>query len=113
RVRRGDRLAHQRNRRGRLWRLHRAWPRYDDAVDSEHCECIFWHLLPEICRNDLRVTFRTDLLYRNGARLCWCGGNEIHYPRAHHPCDGFVIRAAAGCPPILDGELPSAHRGDI
>ena len=62
RVRRGDRLAHHRDRRRQLRRLHRAGPDHAVAADAEHLQRLVRHLLPEVHRHDLRAAVGAGLV---------------------------------------------------
>ena len=61
RVRRGDRLAHHRDRGRHLRRLHRAGPDHAVAADAEHLERLVRHLLPALHRHDLRAPLGAGL----------------------------------------------------
>ena len=61
RVRRRDRLAHERDRRRRLWRVHRARADHAVAVHPEHLQRLVRHLLPQVHRHDLRTAVGADL----------------------------------------------------
>ena len=64
----GRRLAHGRDRRRPLRRLHRA--RLDDAVHlTEHLERLLRHLHAEVLRHDLRDVVRPDLRGRDPPRV--------------------------------------------
>ena len=95
RLRRGDRLAHRRDRRRHLRRLHRAGPDHAVAPDAEHLQRLVRHLLPEVHRHDLRAPVGAGLVRRDRARLCRRGGDEVDHPRPHHPGDRGAVRAAA------------------
>ena len=84
RVRRGDRLAHQRSRRRELWRVHRAGPHHAVASDAEHLQRLDRHLLSQIHRHDLRAPVGADVVDRGGLRLCRRGGDQVGRHRAHH-----------------------------
>ena len=68
RLRRGDRLAHQRDRRRQLRRLHRARPDHAVAAHAEHLQRLLRHLFPEIHRHDLRAAVGAGVLRRDRAR---------------------------------------------
>ena len=85
RLRRGDRLAHDRSRRRRLRRLHRAGLDHAVAVHPEHLQRLVRHLLPEVHRHDLRAPVRAGVLPGDRPRLRRRGGDQIHRPRPDHP----------------------------
>ena len=62
RVRRRHRLAHHRDRRRQLRRLHRARPDHAVAADAEHRQRLVRHLLPEIHRHHLRAAVGAGLV---------------------------------------------------
>ena len=96
RVRLGDRLAHQRDRRRQLRRLHRARPDHAVAADAEHLERVVRHLFPEVLRHDLRAAVGAGL---RASRSCigyvGAAATKSIILGAHHPRDRRAVRAAA------------------
>ena len=65
RLRRRHRLAHHRDRRGELRRLHRAGADHADAPHPVRVQRLVRHLLPEVHRHDLRAALGAGVLARD------------------------------------------------
>ena len=94
-VRRRDRLAHHPGRGRQLRHLHRAGAGDAVGADPEHRQCLVRHLFSEIRRHDLRDIVGADLLFRDRARLCRRGRDQIDHPRPDHSRHRRPVRAAA------------------
>ena len=80
---------------------------------AEHLQRQLRHLLPEVHRHDLRAAVGADLAARDGDRLCRRGGDQVDRARPRHPRHRRLLRADPDRPPVLDGGLPGADRGDL
>ena len=56
-------------------------------LDPEHRQRLVRHLLPALHRHHLRDAVGADLLFRDRARLCRRGGDQIDHARPDHPRD--------------------------
>ena len=86
------------DRRRQLRRLHRAGADHAVAADAEHLQRLVRHLLPEVHRHDLRAAVGAGLLFRDRARLCRRGRDQVDHARPDHPRHRRPVRAAAHRP---------------
>src|SRR5687767_3780929 len=103
-VRRRDRLAHERDRRRALRRVHRAGA--DHAVDL--------HREPaEVHRHHLRGAVGAGVALRAGAGLRRRGGDQVDRPRPGDPRHRQPVRAGEHRAPGVDDRVPRAHRDHL
>ena len=91
-VRRRHRLAHGRDRRRALRRLHRAGAHHARALHREPLQCLVRHLSAAVHRHDLRGPVRAGVGLRDGACLRRGGCDQVDHPRARHPGDRQPVR---------------------